>query len=189
MAEEENTDDLADEMMAEEAGDAGDTADSGDTADEGGEDDFEAQMLQTMQAEMGGGDDAPAEDGGGGGDLESQMIQAMATETGSTAGHAAAAIEHVGGIPEGASPNNIRRVLDVRLSVSIELGQTYEPVSTLLQWTEGSLIELEKVSGEPVDVIVNNKPYARGEVVVIAENFGVRLTEISPKPARSAMDS
>jgi flagellar motor switch protein FliN/FliY len=90
-------------------------------------------------------------------------------------------------MPEGisVSPGNIGRVLDVKLSVSIELGNTEENINTLLQWTEGSLIELDKVSGEPVDVIVNNKPYARGEVVVIAECFGVRLTKISPAPARS----
>jgi flagellar motor switch protein FliN len=190
MAEEDSTDDVADEMMrmmAEEAGEGEDTPaadDATETADAGG-DNFEEEMLKAMQDEMAGGDDAGGSDeGGGGGDLESQMIQAMATETGASTEHTAAAIQHMGGMPEGASPGNIGRVLDVKLSVSIELGQTQEDISTLLHWTEGSLIELDKVSGEPVDVIVNNKPYARGEVVVIAENFGVRLTEISPAPTR-----
>lgn len=179
MAEENSTDDVADEMarmMAEEAG-------------EGEGEDFEEEMLKAMQDEMakggegeGGGDAADASAGGD--DLESQMIQAMASETGASPEATAAAIQHVGGMPEGASPDNIRRVLDVRLSVSIELGTTFQDISTILHWTEGSLIELEKVSGEPVDVIVNRKPYARGEVVVIAENFGVRLTEITPGPSR-----
>ena len=185
MAEEDNTDDVADEMMrvmAEEAGEteATDEPATEDEAEEGG-DDFAQQMLQAVQDEMGGdGDEAPPEDGG---DLESQMIQAMATETGASTRQTAAAIQHLGGMPEGISSTNVRRILDVKLSVSIELGNTTEKISTLLHWTEGSLIELDKVSGELVDVIVNNKPYARGEVVVIAENFGVRLTEISPAPA------
>ena len=185
MAEEENTDDVADEMMrmmAEEAGEGEEaSADAAEPAEGNGDDNFEEEMLKAMQEEMAGGGETEAD---GGDDLESQMIQAMATETGVSTAQTAAAIQHVGGFPQGASPGNVRRVLDVKLSVSIELGSTFEDISTLLHWTEGSLIELEKVSGEPVDVIVNNKPYARGEVVVIAENFGVRLTEISPAPAR-----
>jgi len=131
--------------------------------------------------------DGGAESSSGEDDLENQMIQAMATESGASPEAATATIQHLGGIPEGisVSPGNIGRVLDIKISVSIELGNTEENINTLLQWTEGSLIELDKVSGEPVDVIVNNKPYARGEVVVIAECFGVRLTKISPAPARS----
>lgn len=195
MADEDSTDDVADEMMrmmAEEAGE-GETAEGeGESGDEGGDeaaaegDDFEEQMLKAMQDEMASGDDVPAE---GESDAESDMMQAMATETGATPEAASAAIQHLGGLPEGVSvsPGNVGRVLDVKLSVSIELGQTFADISTLLHWTEGSLIELDKVSGEPVDVIVNNKPYARGEVVVIAENFGVRLTEIAPAPSRSAI--
>lgn len=193
MAEEDNTDDVAEEMMRmmeEEAGegeasdaDSDASAEGEGSEDAGTDENFEDEMLKAMQEEMaGGGDDAAGE--GGGDALESEMIQAMATETGASTEHTAAAIQHMGGMPEGASPANIQRVLEVKLSVSIELGTTYEDISTLLHWTEGSLIELDKVSGEPVDVIVNNKPYARGEVVVIAENFGVRLTEISPAPAR-----
>lgn len=182
-------DDVAAEMMkmmAEEAGESDDSTDaSADESGEGGGDaDFEDEMLKAMQEEMAGGED----DGGGAGDaLESEMIQAMASETGASAEHTSAAIQHMGGLPEGASPGNMRRVLDVKVSVTIELGATEQDISTLLHWTEGSLIELEKVSGEPVDVVVNNKPYARGEVVVIAENFGVRLTEISPAPARPTL--
>ena len=179
MAEEENTDDVAEEMirmMAEETGDAADAEDA-----DGGEDaDLEDEMLKAMQDEMAVG--------GGGDDRESQMIQAMASETGASTEQTAAAIQHMGGLPEDATPGNIKRVLDVKISVTIELGMTYETIETLLSWTEGSLIELDKVSGDPGDVIVNNKPYARGEVVVIAENFGVRLIKIAPAPARSAMD-
>jgi flagellar motor switch protein FliN/FliY len=67
---------------------------------------------------------------------------------------------------------------EVNQSISIELGRTEVSVSTFLQWTEGSLIELDRVSGQAVDILVNGKPFARGEVVTIAENFGVRIVEI-----------
>ena len=70
------------------------------------------------------------------------------------------------------------------LSVSIELGRTKEPISTVLEWTEGSLIELSKGSGDAVDVLINGKAFAKGEVVTIAENFGVRITDIQPIPVR-----
>ena len=184
MAEENDTDDVADEMMrmmAEEAGDGGETApDTADAASGDADDDLEAQMLQSMQDEM-SSDAAPA---AGGDDLESQMIQAMASETGASTETTTAAIQHLGGLSDSISAQNIRRVLDVKISVSIELGNTSAQISTVLHWAEGSLIELDVMAGEPVKVIVNNKPYARGEVVVIAENFGVRLTEISPEPAR-----
>ena len=182
MAEEDGTDDVADEMMRMMAEEAGETGAAGDASSAGG-DDLEDEMLKAMQDEMA----TDGEPSGGGDDLESQMIEAMASETGATPEAASAAIQHLGGLPEGATAQNIRRVLDIKLSVSIELGMTQEEISTILHWTEGSLIELDKVSGDPVDVIVNNKPYARGEVVVIAENFGVRLTEISPEPARTAI--
>ena len=183
MAEEDNTDDVTEEMMRMMAEEAGETGDTGDAAAESDDTNFEDEMMAAMQDEMASDDSETSADSA----LESEMIQAMAAETGTSPEQTAAAVQHMGGMPEGANPSNLHRVLDIKLSVSIELGQTYEDISTLLHWTEGSLIELEKVSGEPVDVIVNNKPYARGEVVVIAENFGVRLTEISPAPARSVV--
>ena len=65
----------------------------------------------------------------------------------------------------------------VNQSVSIIMGKTQVPIATALEWSEGSLIELDKVSGEPVDVYVNDKLCFKGEVVTIAENFGVRITE------------
>ena len=74
-------------------------------------------------------------------------------------------------------------LVDVNQTVSILLGRTEVPLHTALHWTEGSLIELDKVSGQPVDVLINGKLCARGEVVTVAENFGVRIVEIvSPEP-------
>ena len=79
---------------------------------------------------------------------------------------------------EAAQPEAPNRAGEVALDVSVELGRVRWPLDALLNCTEGSLIELKKVSGEPVDVRVNGEPFARGEVVVIAEHFGVRLTEL-----------
>lgn len=66
----------------------------------------------------------------------------------------------------------------VNQSISIELGRTEASLDNILQWSEGSLIELDKVSGTSVDVYINGVPFFKGEVVTIDENFGVRITEI-----------
>ena len=69
-------------------------------------------------------------------------------------------------------------ILDVPLDVSVELGRTKMLIKDVLELTAGSIVELETVAGEPVDVVVNGKLVAKGEVVVIEDNFGVRITEI-----------
>lgn len=73
---------------------------------------------------------------------------------------------------------NIDMLMDVNLPVAIELGRTKMTISDILSLGPGSVVELNKLAGEPVDVLVNNKPVARGEVVVIDENFGVRVTQL-----------
>lgn len=73
---------------------------------------------------------------------------------------------------------NISLLLDVKLPVSIELGRTKMSISEVLELGSGSIIELDKLAGEPVDILVNNKPLAKGEVVVLDENFGVRITSL-----------
>ena len=77
----------------------------------------------------------------------------------------------------GISPS-IARLMDVNLSVSIELGRTRHTLEYVLNLGEQSLVELDKQVGEPVDVLVNGKIFARGEVVTVSENFGVRITEL-----------
>ena len=76
------------------------------------------------------------------------------------------------------TPANIGMLYDVPLNVTVELGRTRRSVKDILELTQGSIIELDKLAGEPVDVFVNNTLIATGEVVVIEENFGVRITEI-----------
>lgn len=86
--------------------------------------------------------------------------------------------------PFGAMPNqayqpeNIDLIMDVPLEVTVELGRTKKSISEILDFGPGKIIELNKLAGEPVDVLVNGKFVAKGEVVVIEESFGVRITEI-----------
>ncbi|PLT31556.1 flagellar motor switch phosphatase FliY [Peribacillus deserti] len=74
--------------------------------------------------------------------------------------------------------SNLDILLDIPLQVTVELGRTKRSVKELLELSSGSIIELDKLAGEPVDVLVNNRLIAKGEVVVIDENFGVRVTDI-----------
>ncbi len=73
---------------------------------------------------------------------------------------------------------NIDMLMDVNLPVAIELGRTKLSISAILALGPGSVVELNKLAGEPIDVLVNNKPIAKGEVVVVDENFGVRITQL-----------
>jgi len=68
--------------------------------------------------------------------------------------------------------------MDVNMELTVELGRTRKSIKDILGMGEGTVIELDKLAGEPVDILVNGKLIARGEVVVIDENFGVRVTEI-----------
>ena len=73
---------------------------------------------------------------------------------------------------------NLQLILDIPLRVTVELGRTKMPVNELLNLGQGSVIELNKLAGEPMEVLVNDKLIARGEAVVVNEKFGVRLTDI-----------
>ncbi|AIY04101.1 flagellar motor switch protein FliN [Planococcus sp. PAMC 21323] len=77
-----------------------------------------------------------------------------------------------------SEPNNLNMLLDIPLQVTVELGRTKRIVKEILEISQGSIIELDKLAGEPVDILVNNKLIAVGEVVVIDENFGVRVTDV-----------
>jgi flagellar motor switch protein FliN/FliY len=81
------------------------------------------------------------------------------------------------GIPD-TSHRNLNLILDIPLRVAVELGRTKMVVNDLLNLGQGSVIELSKLAGEPMEVLVNDKLVARGEAVVVNEKFGVRLTDI-----------
>ena len=89
--------------------------------------------------------------------------------------------EAMGGASKGGDPKrerNLELILDIPLKVTVELGRTKMAVSELLNLGQGSVIELSKLAGEPMEVLVNDKLVARGEAVVVNEKFGVRLTDI-----------
>ena len=82
------------------------------------------------------------------------------------------------GISPALQSENIDLIMDVPLDVTVELGRTSKSIQEILDFVPGTIIELNKIAGEPIDVLVNGKYVAKGEVVVIEENFGVRITEI-----------
>lgn len=76
------------------------------------------------------------------------------------------------------STENIDLLLDVPLEVTAELGRTSKSIKEILDFSPGTIIELNRLAGEPIDVLVNGKFVAKGEVVVIEEAFGIRVTEV-----------
>ncbi len=91
-------------------------------------------------------------------------------------GEAPAPVETLSDDENGA--RNLDLILDIPLRVTVELGRTKMVVSELLNLGQGSVVELSKLAGEPMEVLVNDKLVARGEAVVVNEKFGVRLTDI-----------
>jgi flagellar motor switch protein FliN/FliY len=106
--------------------------------------------------------------------LDDLADQLMAEAAAATGGAPAKKADENSGIKD----KNLNLILDIPLKVTVELGRTKMPVSELLNLTQGSVIELNKLAGEPMEVYVNDKLIARGEAVVVNEKFGVRLTDI-----------
>lgn len=79
---------------------------------------------------------------------------------------------------DGRGDVNIDVILDVPVTLSLEVGRTRLPIRSLLQLNQGSVVELERAAGEPLDVFVNGTLVAHGEVVVVNEKFGIRLTDV-----------
>jgi flagellar motor switch protein FliN len=101
-----------------------------------------------------------------------------------TADNVAAAAEFQN-MPQGDVPNtpgnqdvNLEVILDVPVTLSMEVGRTRIPIRNLLQLNQGSVIELDRAAGEPLDVFVNGTLIAHGEVVVVNEKFGIRITDV-----------
>ena len=77
-----------------------------------------------------------------------------------------------------ASGNDLNMILDIPVQLTVELGRTKIPIKHILQLAQGSVVELEALAGEPMDVLVNGYLIAQGEVVVVNDRFGIRLTDI-----------
>ncbi len=81
--------------------------------------------------------------------------------------------------PQSASSEmNLDVILDIPVTLSIELGRTRVPIRNLMQLNQGSVVELDRIAGEPLDVLVNGTLIAHGEAVVVNEKFGIRLTDV-----------
>ncbi len=86
--------------------------------------------------------------------------------------------------PANAPAMNLNMVLDIPVQLSVELGRTKVPIRQVLQFKPGSIVELDSVAGEPVDVLVNGHLIAQGEVVVVNGKFGIRLTDVVTQSER-----
>jgi len=183
-----------------------------DSGDSPGEDDIEAQMAAAMAAEDMEEQDsdndleaqmaaAMASDADGGPGYQTEPPIPMPERDGKGMRESDNFLETFGKVDSSANPavqpvrfrqlrptdesnpqDDISRLLDVSLNISVELGRKQMQIKEILELGPGKIVELEKLAGEPVDLLVNGKLLARGEVVVVDENFGVRITElIDPK--------
>jgi flagellar motor switch protein FliN/FliY len=91
---------------------------------------------------------------------------------------AAAVAEGTDAAAAGGGERDLDFILDIPLELSVELGRTRMLVNDLLQLGQGAIVQLDKLAGEPLEIFINRKLVARGEVVVVNEKFGVRLTDI-----------
>lgn len=125
-------------------------------------------------------DEKPAEDDGMA-DWAEALLEQKNTEGASTeaAPGGVLAGEPARPFSSGDAPiNDINRVLDIPVQLSVELGRTKVPIKHILQLGQGSVVELDALAGEPMDVLVNGYLIAQGEVVVVNDKFGIRLTDV-----------
>ncbi len=168
----EETPDAPAEAGDEAADDGEGAADNVELPDESGSNDLLDQSdIDKALKEAEGGDadnsfDTPADDIGGFTDPEVKQADFQQLSSGS----------------EEAESKNIELLMDVELPISIELGKTKMNIADILGLAPGSIVELDKLVGEPVDLLVNQRCVAKGEVVVVEENFGLRITQlVSPE--------
>ncbi|MFN4895825.1 MAG: flagellar motor switch protein FliN [Pseudomonadota bacterium] len=115
--------------------------------------------------------------------LESVAQAATDVAAAAQAAAADASTESTGGMESGPGQKkqlgrNLEFILDVALQVTVEVGRTRMTIQDLLRLGQGSVVELEKLAGEPLDIYINGKQVARGEAVIVNDKFGVRLTDI-----------
>jgi flagellar motor switch protein FliN/FliY len=127
--------------------------------------------------------DLNPEDFGLGGDLDDALAAAAGGDDGGGGKGGGNKDENIVMTPEDSRLartdfSKLKMILDVPLKVSVELGRTKMLVNDLLQLGQGSVIELDKIAGEPMEILINDKLVAMGEVVVVNEKFGVRLTDV-----------
>ncbi|MFV8571390.1 flagellar motor switch protein FliN [Marinobacter sp. SBS5] len=140
------------------------------------------KLAAEWEAAMGESGDANTEES-----TEDAWAEAMAEAEGGKAEEApeqqvrAAPMEEFtedGGSSGGAGSPDMDVILDIPVTISMEVGNTQIPIRNLLQLNQGSVIELDRLAGEPLDVLVNGTLIAHGEVVMVNEKFGIRLTDV-----------
>ncbi|MDN6319785.1 MAG: flagellar motor switch protein FliN [Marinobacter sp.] len=137
-----------------------------ESGDEGSEESRDDEWAQAME-EAGETDEETAGDAMGEG-TDSDVFAAPMEEF----GEGSIATE------DGGPPPDLDVILDIPVSISMEVGNTQIPIRNLLQLNQGSVIELDRLAGEPLDVLVNGTLIAHGEVVMVNEKFGIRLTDV-----------
>ena len=112
-------------------------------------------------------------------DTKKEMMEPLAQEAATNSETSAQTLAS-SGVPEinGFQDSNLDRILDIPLVLSAQLGHTRMLIKDLLQLGPGSIVELDKLAGEPLEVLVNERLVARGEVVMVNEKFGIRLTDV-----------
>jgi flagellar motor switch protein FliN/FliY len=137
---------------------------------------WEAALAQ--QAPAGGGASADAMFDGASG-ASSGSAGTASEVTASTQQMTPAAFANFGSsAPSNGAGNDINMILDIPVQLTVELGRTRIPIKNILQLAQGSVVELDALAGEPMDVLVNGFLIAQGEVVVVNDKFGIRLTDI-----------
>ena len=111
-------------------------------------------------------------------DWAAALAESEASSQAPAATSAANLFPQLAGAALGAPREDIDRVLDIPVQLTVELGRTRIPIKHILQLAQGSVIELDALAGEPMDVLVNGFLIAQGEVVVVNDKFGIRLTDI-----------
>lgn len=135
-----------------------------DTPDSMDEQDAMAAEWAAALAEAGGG--------GGGGGQAVEEVQSVAEQV------APATFTNFTPTPGNMPGSDINMILDIPVQLTVELGRTRIPIKNILQLAQGSVVELDALAGEPMDVLVNGYLIAQGEVVVVNDKFGIRLTDI-----------
>ena len=123
------------------------------------------------------------------GDTSQDDIDALMNQNAAAPSSPRAPMEEFGSVPKASGPvsldgPNLDVILDIPVSISMEVGNTDITIRNLLQLNQGSVIELDRLAGEPLDVLVNGTLIAHGEVVVVNEKFGIRLTDVISQSER-----
>lgn len=111
-------------------------------------------------------------------DWAAALAEQQAAAGGQVMPAGAALFPDLAGSTGGGAPHDLDMILDIPVQLTVELGRTRIPIKHILQLAQGSVIELDALAGEPMDVLVNGTLIAQGEVVVVNEKFGIRLTDV-----------